>query len=475
MASKGVQVVRQSKYRHVFGTQFKSEFCYRELRTNIPAWDSNCVKVNSQFLAVPWSGGGGAVAIIPISSVGKKSPELPTVSAGAGGVLDFDFNPFNDYIFATGGNDTTVKIWGIPEGGLKGNQSEPLVNLTEHSKKIGLVQFHPTAANVLATACVAPSIKLWDIENGKCHVTIDDGHKDTVQGLSFNRNGSQFVTTCKDKKLRIFDPRTNKVALEAEGHQGTKGSRCVWMGGLDKIFTAGFTKLSERHYMIWDPKKFTEPIHNNQIDVSSGLLMPFYDEDTSVMYLAGKGDGNIRYYEIVNEDPYCHFLSEFKSTVPQRGMAALPKVACDVALCETSRLFKLTATEVLPISFVVPRKSDNFQSDIFPDTIAPEATNTAEQFFSGVDTEPKLVSMKPGENNFANAGMKLSAFQPKVEKKEAVKLPPKTNDPKELLAQNEELRSRVEALEKEKADLLAKIDELNAKVNTEATETTESS
>lgn len=29
--------------------------------------------------------------------------------------------------------------------------------------------------------------------------------------------------------------------------------------------------------------------------------MPFFDEDTSVLFLAGKGDGNIRYYEIVNE------------------------------------------------------------------------------------------------------------------------------------------------------------------------------
>lgn len=35
------------------------------------------------------------------------------------------------------------------------------------------------------------------------------------------------------------------------------------------------------------------------------------------MYLAGKGDGNIRYYEVVDEPPYVHFLNQFLSGNPQ--------------------------------------------------------------------------------------------------------------------------------------------------------------
>ena len=53
--------------------------------------------------------------------------------------------------------------------------------------------------------------------------------------------------------------------------------------------------MSERHLMLFDPRKMDEPINNTEIDVSSGVIMPFYDEDTSIMYLAGKGDGNIRF------------------------------------------------------------------------------------------------------------------------------------------------------------------------------------
>lgn len=35
------------------------------------------------------------------------------------------------------------------------------------------------------------------------------------------------------------------------------------------------------------------------------------------LYLAGKGDGNIRYYEIVDEAPYIHYLNQFLSGHPQ--------------------------------------------------------------------------------------------------------------------------------------------------------------
>lgn len=35
------------------------------------------------------------------------------------------------------------------------------------------------------------------------------------------------------------------------------------------------------------------------------------------VYLAGKGDGNIRYYEVVDQPPYVHFLNQFLSGNPQ--------------------------------------------------------------------------------------------------------------------------------------------------------------
>lgn len=110
------------------------------------------------------------------------------------------------------------------------------------------------------------------------------------------------------------------------------------------------------------------------------MLMPFYDDDTQVMFVAGKGDGNIRYYEMVTESPYIHFLSEYKSNVPARGMAMAPKLTYDLEKCEIARLLKLTGTGIEPISFCVPRKSDIFQDDIYPDTYAGEPACSASEW-----------------------------------------------------------------------------------------------
>jgi coronin-1B/1C/6 len=128
------------------------------------------------------------------------------------------------------------------------------------------------------------------------------------------------------------------------------------------VFSVGFTKTSEREYAIWDPRDFSKPLARQSIDSASGLIMPFYDRDTNVLFLAGKGDGNIRYYEIVDEPPYIYFLSEFKSSTPQRGMAMLPKRAVNVSDCEIVRMLKLSTKTMEPISFQVPRK-------VYPETL----------------------------------------------------------------------------------------------------------
>lgn len=49
--------------------------------------------------------------------------------------------------------------------------------------------------------------------------------------------------------------------------------------------------------MMWDLRSLTKPVETYKIDTSSGIIYPWYDADLHMLYLAGKGDGNIRYYE----------------------------------------------------------------------------------------------------------------------------------------------------------------------------------
>ena len=65
-------------------------------------------------------------------------------------------------------------------------------------------------------------------------------------------------------------------------------------------------------------------------------------------------DGNIRYDEYENDNLFP--LVEYKTYDPQRGMCFLPRRGLNVAECEIARAFKVAASLIEAIAFIVPRK-----------------------------------------------------------------------------------------------------------------------
>jgi len=344
-------------------------------------------------------------------------------------------------------------IWQIPDGGLKENMKDPVQVLKGHGRKIGSVKFNPVANNILATSSADFSVKIWDIEKGAASISIDAQHRDIISSCVWNETGSLLATaqSGKDKKLRIVDPRAAKVISEVEGHTGIKAFRCQWMR--ERLLTVGFSKGNEREYWLWDPKNLSAPIHKNAIDSASGGIMPFFDPDTSLLFLAGKGDGNIRYYEVVDEDPYIHAITpEFKSAAPQKGMGMLPKRAVNVSECEIVRLYKLGTKLIEPITFCVPRKSELFQEDIYPEAFSGEYTLTGSEWIGGKDGVQKRTSLAPG---FV---LKPKAAESNFEKKEEKQL-----SEKEMKDEIARLTNRVNYLEAEMVKRDAKIADLEGK------------
>lgn len=145
--------------------------------------------------------------------------------------------------------------------------------------------------------------------------------------------------------------------------------------------------------MLWETGGLTS-LKTETIDSSSGVIMPFYAEGNGIIFLAGKGDGNIRYYEYESDE--LHYISEYKSAEAQRGMCFLPRRALDVGANEIARAFKLTTDKVEPLGFVVPRKADSFQADIFPPAFSKEPSLSAADWLAGKTPEPKMVDLESG-------------------------------------------------------------------------------
>ncbi|KAA8916811.1 hypothetical protein TRICI_001047 [Trichomonascus ciferrii] len=362
------------------------------------------IKANPKYISVNWdASGGGAFGVIPLNEYGKMHETIPLCRGHTGAVLDTDWSPFDDQMVASASDDGTVGIFKIPEDfTLKVEPAEgekepeikdvlPIKKLKGHAKKVGHVLFHPTAKNVLASASGDCTVKIWNIDTEEVLFTLQ--HKDFITGLSFNETGSMLATTSRDKRLRIWDVRAEKIIGERQAHSGAKSQRVVWLGNADRVVTTGFDK-SDRQFALWDIYNLDEgPIGGyNYIGPSSGICMPFYDEGTHIIYLAGKGDGNIVYYEYA--DDKVHPLSEYQSGEPQRGMAVLPRRGLNVQHHEIFRFFKtINDTSIEPVSFIIPRKSETFQEDVYPAARAGEPALTADEWASGKDSAPKMISL----------------------------------------------------------------------------------
>ncbi|CAF3532217.1 unnamed protein product [Rotaria sp. Silwood1] len=389
--------VRISKFRHVFGTPYREQDCYKNIAITRNAHDGSFCAVNSKFLAiVTETSGGGSFLVLLLSEVGRVDVDHPRITGHRGPVVDLKFNPFNDNEIASCSDDGTVKVWYIPNEGLKSDTYQWKVDLHGHQRRVDYIEWHPTAQNLILSAGLDHQVVLWNVEKAE-PIQVYRCHPDAIQSIAWNRNGSFFATTCKDKHIRVIEPRTGRIIAKGIGHQGPKTSKIVFLGDTNRLLSTGFGKQFERQIAIWNFNDLSKPLTVETIDFSAGALIPYYDHDTRTVYLAGKGDGNIRYYEVSDQgEPYLYFLSEYKSSSPQRCLGVMPKIGLDVTRNEIMRFYKLFATGSIcePISMIVPRKAEAFQLDIYPDTPGPYPALSPEEWMSGIDRDPILVSMK---------------------------------------------------------------------------------
>ncbi|VDK80376.1 unnamed protein product [Litomosoides sigmodontis] len=390
-------IVRQSKFRHVFCKPVKHEQCMSDIRITEITWDSLFCACNSKFIAIICKGAGGPFLVIPINKVGRIEKDYPFVDAHRAPCHEIAWSPFNDNVIASCSEDTTCKIWLIPQNGLTRTINNPVVELCGHQKRVNTLAWHPTASNILLTAGGENKLLLWNVGTGDALLEIS-GHPDMIWSVSFNYDGSRFVTTCKDKKIRVIDSHTGEVLHQGNGHEGVKPQRAIFLKD-GRIFTTGFTKRSERLYALRTQENLDEPLVQEELDTSNGVLFPLYDEDSGLVYLAGKGDCAIRYYEVNNEYPFVHYINTYTTSEPQRGIAFMPKLGLNSNENEIARIYKVTTKGVVDeLQFFVPRKSDLYQADLYPDTRSHLPALTAEQFIEGQNAPPNLVPVNPEAN-----------------------------------------------------------------------------
>ncbi|XP_028310170.1 coronin-7-like isoform X1 [Gouania willdenowi] len=389
-----------SKFRHIQGVMMHKDTHITNIRglnlTTPGECDGFCA--NSRYVAVPLSTSGGQIAIFERSQPGRlPDTSLPTVQNSVS-VSDLCWDPFDTRRLAVAGEDAKIRVWQIPTNGLKETLTEPELILQGHTEKIYSIKFHPLASDVLVSSSYDLTIRLWDLKRGK-EVKLLTGHDDQIFCMAWSPDGKLLATVCKDGKVRIYDPRKSATPTqEGVGPEGHRGARVVWVLNGKFLLVSGFDSRSERTLYMYSAESLSSgAVSSTPVNISPSTLIPFYDPDTNIIFLTGKGETRVHIYEIIPEDPYLIECSSFNSAEPHKGLAFLLKTECNVQEVEVAVGLMLTKTTIEPLAFKVPRvKKEFFQDDVYPDTsVCWEAALTASDWLSGSNGQHKKISLKP--------------------------------------------------------------------------------
>lgn len=234
------------------------------------------------------SGAGGKIAIFELKKTGRLPDGVIPALVHGSNIMDFMWDPFDESHLAVACDDGVVKLWRIPEEGLAEPTNTPDREFNAHNDKIYFLKFHSTAKNVIATGSYDMTIRIWDLESLEMKIQLD-GHTDQMFSFAWSPCGTRCATVSKDGRIRMYEPRNEShPILEGKGPVGSRGARVVWALEGAFLVVTGFDKVSERQISVFKSDDLTESLNTVGLDVSPAILIPFYDEDSSTLFVTGK-------------------------------------------------------------------------------------------------------------------------------------------------------------------------------------------
>lgn len=382
-----------SRFRHVRSHLARADNQFLNFYSSEVLWEgSNTIACNGIFVAAPSQQSGGT-SIFKHTDCGRVSGDAPILKGHGGAIMDIKFNPFNDNQVFTADEEGNIKGWFIPDSGLPESASDPLICLRGHTRKCGVLAFHPSASGVLASAGTDKVINVWDTEKEVPRVVLD-AFNDYSTGLDWNLDGSLLCTVNKDRKLVILDPRAkNATAAEQESHSSSRAQRCVWAKRKNRIITLGRDSSQRKEIKVWDTAQLSRPSSCFVMDNSSAAVMPIFDEDLSLLFVGSRGRNGFSCYEFTD-----HIIPGFDVPTPEplKGICAFPKYSLDAFKCEIARVYHLGKSALSSVELVVPRRQSEsrLQDDLYPSTFSKTPPLSAGLYFEGKSMPPNELDLQ---------------------------------------------------------------------------------
>ncbi|HEY4035928.1 MAG TPA: TIR domain-containing protein [Ktedonobacteraceae bacterium] len=159
-----------------------------------------------------------------------------------GGVLSVAWSPDGSRI-ASGGNDTTVRVWDCSSG-------QTLLIYKEHFGPVQSVVWSPDGRRIASASDISAgdrgTVKVWDSSNGKTLLTYS-AHDDGIHGIAWSRNGRRIASASRDGTVKVWDSFHGKTLLTYSGHSSYAWS-VAWSPDDSRIASGSDDKTVQ----VWD-------------------------------------------------------------------------------------------------------------------------------------------------------------------------------------------------------------------------------
>ena len=123
-------------------------------------------------------------------------------------------------LLASCSDDFTAKVWSL-------KQDTCVHDFSDHTKEIYTIKWSPTGPGtnnpnlplMLASASYDATIKLWDVEEGRCVHSLSK-HTDPVYSVAFSPDGKYLASGSFDKRLHVWNAKDGQLVKTFQGDGG---------------------------------------------------------------------------------------------------------------------------------------------------------------------------------------------------------------------------------------------------------------
>ncbi|MDJ0599433.1 MAG: NB-ARC domain-containing protein [Crocosphaera sp.] len=203
-------------------------------------------------------------------------------------------------ILATGSDDCTIKLWDL-------NTGKCFRTLEGHCSWVWSVSFSPKDEilasasddkNVIATGDEDNRVRIWNLEDEKLVLDSDKGHKDWVRAVCFSRDGQILASASEDRTIKLWNTKTNELVTPAfkedKGHTGR-----VWTLAFNpnhKIIASGG---DDNTVKLWNVN--TSDCYQTLEEHKDWVRAVSFDSEGKRLASASE-DGTIQIYELIQNN-----------------------------------------------------------------------------------------------------------------------------------------------------------------------------